>query len=150
MRRRLLLAFGLIGLLATQAAAAPAGVPSGPGPRVRATMYANVLEGSKVQIFVRECAVPKHQRRCMLIPVGLRRAIEREVSGSVRWGYRAWPKGGKFYVLGPVYRVGARAWFRYAWTDPAPNGCTGGGRESFKRSGHGWANGGSSGYGGCP
>ncbi len=150
MRLRILLAFGLIGLFATQAAAAPAGVPSGPGPRVRATMYATVLKGAKVQILVRECAVPKEQRRCMLIPDGLRSAIEHEVSGAVRWGYRAWPKGGKFYVLAPVYRVGARAWFRYAWTDPAPNGCTGGGRNSFHRGGGGWTMSHSSGYGGCP
>jgi hypothetical protein len=150
MRLRLLLALALMAVLASEASAVPRGVPSGPGPRVRGMMYASVLEGAKVQILVRECADPKRQRRCMLVPAGIRREIEGATGGTVRWVYHAWPKGGTFYVLGPVYRLGDRAWFRFAWTDPAPGGCSGGGRQSFRRGPQGWAKSASTGYEGCP
>jgi len=150
MRLRVLIATALILASATQASAVPGGVPSGPGPRVRGEMYASVLRGAKLQILVRECADPKHQRRCMPIPNGLRRAIEASVGGTVRWVYRAWPNAGKFYVLGPVYRVGARAFFRFAWTDPAPAGCIGGGVQPFHRTADGWVKGNGTRYEGCP
>ena len=153
MHTRSLIAFGLVAAIATalpSAAAAPRGVPSGPGPQARAGMYASVLEGGKVQILVRTCTRPKVQRRCALIPDGLRTAIEDEVGGTVRWVFRAWPKGGRFFVLGPVYRVGDRAWYRYAWSRPNPGGCTGGGRSSFRRGRHGWVNTGGLEYVGCP
>lgn len=153
MRSRSLIAFvtlAVAAVAASPAAASPGGVPSGPGPLARAAMYASVLDGAKVQILVRTCTRPQAQRRCAVIPDGLRAAIEAEVGGTVRWVFRAWPMGGRFFVLGPVYRAHDSAWYRYAWSRPTPGGCTGGGRASFRRGRNGWVDTGGVGYVGCP
>lgn len=120
-------------------------------PELRGWMYATVLEqDERIQLLTRTCRRPQWETRCRPMTAGLRTAIEREFGGDLTWVHRMWRHAGVYWVLSPIRFRHSRATFNYAWRDPSPAGCEGGGLARFKRGPEGWQSLGGPGGAGCP
>ena len=131
--------FVLIG--AAAASAAPGGTDThGRGIRAEATLYAGVLDtgGSRIQILDRLCRTPEARQHCVPARAALRRAISSAVDRPVSWVHRRRAHAGALWVLAPIGWTPKTASLRYAWDDPGPFGCFGGGRLRYNRERGSW------------
>lgn len=154
-RMRRLLILGSVGaiLVATPAAsAAPRAWVR--GPAAQAGMIASVLDvfagTDQIQVLARRCANVREETGCTRISPRLRTAIENASAASITWVHRMWPNAGVYWVLAPFLWRGDRARFKWAWADPAPFGCTGGGKAIFTLFDGAWRQTGGGAYEGCP
>ncbi len=153
MRRILLFAsVGTILLAATPASAAPRAWVR--GPAAQAGMIAdvvNVFAGTEqIQLLARRCGNVRDGTGCARMSRRLRTAIDEATDAPVLWVHRMWPNAGVYWVLAPFAWGGDRARLKWAWTDPSPFGCTGGGKATFTLSDGAWAQTGGGSYEGCP
>ena len=123
------------------------------GPDARAGLYATVLDddGTRpIQILDHLCTKVRHQQGCVAIGPWLRASLEAQVDRPFVWVDGITKHEGVFWVLAPVRFNDLKSSFRYAWTDPRPFGCTGGGRAQFLWDGAAWGQSGGTGFEGCP
>jgi hypothetical protein len=153
MRRLLILAsVGSILVGATPASAAPRAWVR--GPAAQAGMIASVLDvfagTDQIQLLARRCANVRDGSGCTRISHRLRVSIEEASDASIAWVHRMWPNAGTYWVLAPFVWRGDRARLKWAWTDPAPFECTGGGKAIFALIDGVWQQTGGGAYEGCP
>jgi hypothetical protein len=124
------------------------------GPAAQAGMIASVLDvfagADQIQMLARRCANVPDETGCRRISHRLRTAIEDAADASITWVHRMWPNTGVYWVLSPFAWHGERARLKWAWTDPSPFGCTGGGKALFTLTDGTWQQTGGGGYEGCP
>jgi len=93
---------------------------------------------ARIQILDQLCRNPERQRRCTPIKPSLARAISRLTDRPITWVSEPKRHGGVFWVLAPVRFGTATARVRWAWSDPGPYGCVGGGTLTYGRDGGAW------------
>ncbi len=152
--RRLLILGSVSAILVATPAASAAPRTWVRGPAAQAGMIASVLDvfagTDQIQVLVRRCANVREETGCTRISPRLRTAIEDASDASIIWVHRMWPNAGVYWVLAPFVWRGVRARLKWAWTDPAPFGCTGGGKAIFTLIHGAWRQTGGGAYEGCP
>jgi hypothetical protein len=152
--RRLLILGSVGAILVATPAASAAPRAWARGPVAQAGMIASVLDvfagSDQIQGLVRRCADVREESGCTRISHRLRTAIEEASDASIVWVHRMWPNAGVYWVLAPFVWRDDRARLKWAWTDPTPFGCTGGGKAIFTLIDGAWRQTGGGAYEGCP
>jgi len=127
-------------LIGSAAASAVADPIHGHGLRAEAELYAGVLDtgGRPIQILDRLCQTPETRQHCSPARAALRRAISGAVDRPITWVHHRRPHHGTFWVLAPIRWTPKTAALRYAWDDPGPGGCFGGGQLRYGRERGSW------------
>jgi hypothetical protein len=141
----------MLAAFATSASASGA-IVHGRGLHAEAALYAGALGDGRrpAQILDRLCANPEAQRRCEPIRPALERAITRAADRPISWVHRLDRHAGDFWVLAPIRFGTDSAKLRWAWRDPRPFGCFGGGQLRYRRIHGAWKLVWGIGYEGCP
>jgi len=146
------LALGLVLASAPSSTAAPHAWVR--GPAAQAGMIASVLGvfagTDQIQVLGRRCANVRDENGCTRIPRRLRTAIEEAAATPIVWVHRMWPNAGVYWALSPFAWRGVHTRLKWAWTDPSPFGCSGGGKATFTLADGAWQQTGGGGYEGCP
>jgi hypothetical protein len=153
MRRFLAIAWvGATLVATTPASAAPRAWVR--GPAAQAGMIASVVDvfagAEQIQMLARRCANVRDETGCTRISRRLRAAIDEATEAPIVWVHRMWPDAGVYWVLAPFAWRHDHARLKWAWTDPSPFGCTGGGKATFTLTDGAWAQTGGGSYEGCP
>jgi hypothetical protein len=148
---RRLIAIALLVVTVPAAAAVAGGSGQTENAGAKAAMYESVLdEGTrKIQVLEWLCRGPGRLRGCHQMPDRLRDEISAQVDRPLRWVAERRRHAGVFWVLAPIVFGPGTAKLRFAWSEPGPFGCSGGGTERFSWDDH-WVDEGGSGHGGCP
>jgi hypothetical protein len=112
----------------------------GHGLRAEAELYAGVLGtgGRPIQILDRLCRTPETRQQCSPARAALRRAVSNAVDRRIVWVHHRRPHQGAFWVLAPIRWTPKTAGLRYAWDEPGPVGCVGGGQLRYRRERGSW------------
>jgi hypothetical protein len=127
-------------VLASSPASGSAQIIHGRGLHAEAVFDAGVLgDGHReIQILDQLCANPDRQRRCSPISPALERGISRIVDRPITWVHQPRRHAGVFWVLAPIRLGTDTTTVRWAWREPGPFGCWGGGRLSYERARGAW------------
>jgi hypothetical protein len=138
--RAIALAVGVVLIGGTAASAFTDRAIHGRGLRAEAELYAGVLDtgGRPIQILDRLCRTPETRQQCSPARAALRRAVTNAVDRRIVWVHDRRPHQGTFWVLAPIRWTPKTAGLRYAWDDPGPAGCLGGGQLRYHRDRGSW------------
>jgi hypothetical protein len=131
--------FVLIGAAAASAATIGNDI-HGRGIHAEAALYAGVLDtgGRPIQILDRLCRTPETRQHCTPARAALRRAVSSAADRPISWVHHRLPDHGTFWVLAPIRWTPKTAALRYAWDEPGPGGCFGGGQLRYHRDRGSW------------
>ena len=129
----------LIGAAAASAATDESAI-HGRGIRAEAALDAGFLDtgGRPIQILDRLCRTPETREHCVPARAALRRAISSVADRPISWVHHRRPDHGTFWVLAPIRWTPKTASLRYAWDEPGPAGCFGGGQLRYRRERGSW------------
>jgi len=146
-----ILALAIAGALLAPLPAHAAAGPHGRSVRTQAALDATLWSNRRpVQVLTSVCTRPSRQRGCSPMSPRLRSELEAALKAPITWVSERRRRGPTFLVFAPVVFEGGEATAELAWWDPAPSGCTGGYRTSFRRQQGVWTWFQQLGWAGCP
>jgi hypothetical protein len=146
-----ILALAIAGVLLAPFAAHAADGPHGRSVRTQAALDATLWSHHKgVEVLTSVCTRPARQRGCSPMSPRLRAELEAALRAPITWVNERRGARSTFLVFAPVVFDAREATAELAWWGPAPGGCAGGYRTSFRRQQGAWTWYQQLGWAGCP